>query len=345
MKGINNMKTKKLVTALCVFAAVMVSAVSAYAEDVYIETDVYQPDEICGYISIKPTTDTDVYVKIYKHTPETVEEGYIVYDSVIDADKVHVDDKYIYKLEYNNFNAETKAYEGSYDIMVGIHKHADSILPEDIVYHKLNLVVEDTNYSGAETFCNINISLTDENLAKPLCVEGGKKYDKTYDMTFSYLTLLPGDVTGDGKVNVRDASAIASKLALGKTSELSAAADFNADGKVNVRDAAAIALMLATKSNEPTEDSTETTEPSVTTALTTAATDPTETTQTSSSANPSATTVSSDITGIMTLVSKTTTATTTLSEVSSDSISAETTLSDTTTETTVSTDITTAVTE
>lgn len=345
------MKTKKLVTALCVSATVMISAVAAYAEDVYIETDVYQPDEICGYISIKPSTDADVYVKIYKHTPETVEEGYIVYDSVISADKVHVDDKYVYKLEYNNFNAETKAYEGSYDIMVGVHKHADSILPEDIVYNKLNLVVEDTNYSGVETFCNINISLTDENLAKPLCVEGGEKYNKTYDMTFSYLTLLPGDVTGDGKVNVRDASAIASKLALGKTSELSAAADFNSDGKVNVRDAAAIALMLATKSNAPTEDSTETTkpsvstEPAVTTALTTAATDPTETTQTSSSANPSATTVSSDITGIMTLVSKTTTATTIISEVSSDSISAETTLSDTTTETTVSTDITTAVTE
>ena len=338
------MKTKKIATALCVSAAVMVSAVSAYAEDVYMETEVYQPDEICGYINIKPTTDADVYVKIYKHTPETVEEGYIVYDSVINADKVHVDDKYIYKLEYNNFNVESKAYEGSYDIMVGVHKHADSILPEDIVYHKLNLVVEDTNYSGAETFCNINIMII-------FLMENVKKYDKTYDMTFSYLTLLPGDVTGDGKVNVRDASAIASKLALGKTSELSAAADFNADGKVSVRDAAAIALMLATRQSEPTEDSTETTEPSVstepavTTALTTVATDPTETTNTSISADPTATTVSSDITGIMTLVSKTTTATTTLSEVSSDSISAETALSDTTTETTVSTDITTSATE
>lgn len=54
-----------------------------------------------------------------------------------------------------------------------------------------------------------------------------------------------GDANGDGKLNVRDAAAIASALAKGLADTLKDIADFNKDGKVNVRDAAAIASYLA----------------------------------------------------------------------------------------------------
>ena len=57
--------------------------------------------------------------------------------------------------------------------------------------------------------------------------------------------IKPGDANEDGNINVRDAAFIASKLAQGRTDELTESADYNEDGKINVRDAAAIASMLA----------------------------------------------------------------------------------------------------
>ena len=69
--------------------------------------------------------------------------------------------------------------------------------------------------------------------------EGGSSTDEQH---------LRGDANQDGKVNVRDAAAIASALAKGKVDSLKCqiCADYNEDGKVNVRDAAAIAKDLAT---------------------------------------------------------------------------------------------------
>ena len=59
------------------------------------------------------------------------------------------------------------------------------------------------------------------------------------------IAILLGDANLDGKVNVRDAAFIASKLAKAEGDDLTAEADFNEDGKLNVRDAAAIATALA----------------------------------------------------------------------------------------------------
>lgn len=56
-----------------------------------------------------------------------------------------------------------------------------------------------------------------------------------------------GDVNGDGKLNIRDATAIQKHLAKIATlsDEVLPVADYNADGKVNVKDATAIQKKIA----------------------------------------------------------------------------------------------------
>jgi len=72
-----------------------------------------------------------------------------------------------------------------------------------------------------------------------------KKYNREFISLDEVPDEAPGDANGDGKINVRDAAAIASALAGGKSDNLSDISDFNMDGKINVRDAAAIASSLA----------------------------------------------------------------------------------------------------
>ncbi len=83
-----------------------------------------------------------------------------------------------------------------------------------------------------------------------------EEYTKSYNIRFEELNgssnvdpvpgeLEKGDANKDGKVNVRDAAAIASALAKNDISSLPSVADYNGDGKINVRDAAAIASFLA----------------------------------------------------------------------------------------------------
>ena len=56
-----------------------------------------------------------------------------------------------------------------------------------------------------------------------------------------------GDVNGDGKLNIRDATAIQKHLAKIATlsDEVLPVADYNADGKVNVKDATTIQKKIA----------------------------------------------------------------------------------------------------
>ncbi len=54
-----------------------------------------------------------------------------------------------------------------------------------------------------------------------------------------------GDVNGNGKADVRDASFIARKIAGGKAADLPDSADYNKDGVKNIRDAATLAKELA----------------------------------------------------------------------------------------------------
>ena len=58
---------------------------------------------------------------------------------------------------------------------------------------------------------------------------------------------IDGDSNSDNRLNVRDCSFIAQKLAQKKTEELPEYSDYNLDGKVDVRDAAGVAKFLATK--------------------------------------------------------------------------------------------------
>lgn len=247
------MKIKKFISAAFVAATVAVSSMTAFAKDVTVTTDIPQPDEICGYLNIIPTTTSDVYVKIYKITPETEKEDYIVYDTVIEADTVHVSDKYIFGLEHNNLNIATGKNETHYEVMIGVNKYSNSSDENDIVYNTFNLEIEDTNYTGNQTNCLINIVITDEELEQPLCVKGGDRINIVYDITFSNTKkieaeILRGDANLDSKVNVRDCSTIATALAQGNVDKLTEEADYNIDGQINVRDAASLASFLASNS-------------------------------------------------------------------------------------------------
>lgn len=240
------MKIRSMICSLFTAAAVMTLNINVSAENQVMIADASQPDEICGYVNIEPSTESDVYVKIIKYTPETNvdDKGYIVYDKIIEANSIHSSDIVIFPLEYNNLNFETKKYEGSYDILVGVNKYANSTDDRNIVYNKINIVVEDINYCGYETNCNINIKVTDEDLEEPVCVESGDSSNSIYDITFSLIDYIPGDANNDNVVNIRDAALIAKMLSQAKGNELPKSADYNGDGVVNVRDAAAIASSL-----------------------------------------------------------------------------------------------------
>ena len=58
---------------------------------------------------------------------------------------------------------------------------------------------------------------------------------------------IDGDSNSDNRLNVRDCSFIAQKLAQKKADELPEYSDYNLDGKVDVRDAAGVAKYLAAK--------------------------------------------------------------------------------------------------
>ena len=61
---------------------------------------------------------------------------------------------------------------------------------------------------------------------------------------------IDGDSNSDNRLNVRDCSFIAQKLAQKKTEELPEYSDYNLDGKADVRDAAGVARFLSNKYTE-----------------------------------------------------------------------------------------------
>lgn len=241
------MKIKNLICGISALVITFTSSVVASAENITADSKVILYDEICGYVNITITASEDAYVKILKYTPETSKKGYIVYDSNIDHTLISSSDVMVFPLEYNNYNPVTKRCEGSYDIMVGYHKHKGSIDPNDIVYSKINLTVPDINYCGYETNCNININVIDTELDEPICLENGKNPNMSYDITFSSLKTIQGDADNNGVVDIRDAAFIAKKIAGRKTNELPKSADYNGDNTVDIRDAAAIARYIASR--------------------------------------------------------------------------------------------------
>ena len=240
-------------------AAALTVCNTAHAIDneIKILSKVTQYDDICGSVNINILTDTNIYVKITKHTPETDEDGYVVYDTVIKASDVYDDCKSVMKLESINYNIESQEYDGYYDILIGVHKHIGSEDPEDILYKNIYFIVTDKDVSGYDTVCDINVSLSAEDMEEPEMKELSEGSDKKFDIIFPHIEMpsepepkpeiIWGDANSDGNINIRDAALIASKLATGKSDELPEAADYNKDGSVNIRDAAALASYLSKK--------------------------------------------------------------------------------------------------
>ena len=249
------MKIKSKIIASITTAMLLSCSMSAFAEVHTPDPAVKFIDEVCGYVNITPSYDTDVYVKIIKHTPESGEEGYIVYDSVIKAAELHIGDTASFPLEYNNYSPDSEKYDGSYDVMIGVHKTKGSDDPDDIAYVSFDLLVCDINYCGFETFCNIEVALTKDELETPVAEAVGESTNMSYKMTFQQSDPKPteppkqeavlGDANGDGGLSVVDAVYIAKALSQKKADTLPDAADFNQDGRKNVMDAVAIASTLA----------------------------------------------------------------------------------------------------
>ena len=256
-------KITGILTALLTASAIAAGG-TAFAEDAaeVVEREVLpkavQYDEICGKVNVSILSDADIYVRIIKHTPETGESGYAVYDTVIKASDVYDDCVASMKLECNNYNIEEQEYDSYYDILVGVHKHIGSEDPEDILYREIEFTVTDKDLSGHDTNCEITVSLSDEDMEKPSISDSTDGNTKKYELVFPHIQMptepeptepevIWGDANNDGNVNIRDAALIASKLASGKSDELTEAADYNRDGNVNIRDAAALASNLSKK--------------------------------------------------------------------------------------------------
>ncbi len=237
------MKIKIIKTICCILTSgtVMLAGISANAAEKVINPITDQPDNICGKVNIITTTDRNTYVKIYKRTPEFPSEGYLVYDTIIQTNDVHVSDTFVCNLEYNNFNYESGKYEGDYIVKIGIPTHNSS----DPVYYTDTIMIEDSDYTQRTTQCTYKITLTDEELEKPLSTVSGETNNKIVDLTFSAIDFIRGDANCDGKISALDAAFIAKLLAEQKGNELPSHADFNKDGKITALDAASIAKYLA----------------------------------------------------------------------------------------------------
>ncbi|RHV90727.1 hypothetical protein DXA96_05640 [Lachnospiraceae bacterium OF09-33XD] len=58
-------------------------------------------------------------------------------------------------------------------------------------------------------------------------------------------TVLPGDLNGDGVINVLDVTALANRIAASDTAGLEEVGDINGDGAVNVLDVTALANQIS----------------------------------------------------------------------------------------------------
>ena len=243
-------KKISLISAFLTAATLTVSNVAhAAVNELEVRSKVTQYDDLCGSVNITIT----------KHTPETSEEGYVVYSNTVKASDVYDDFKSVMKLEGNNYNIEAQEYDGYYNVSVGVHKHIGSDDPEDILYQDIYLIVTDKDVSGYDTVCNINVSLSDKDMDEPKLTDLSEENDLRYDIVCPHIELpaepepepepeiILGDANGDGAVNIRDAAFMASMLAAGNGDKLPKSADFNQDDAINIRDAAALASSLSKK--------------------------------------------------------------------------------------------------
>ncbi len=247
------MKIKNMIFGMFTAITFISSGITVSAEKITVKTDVYQPDEICGYINIRSSKTDNVFVKIIKHTPETdVDEngksvGYAVYDTYIDKDYIHVSDIMVFPLEYNNYDYELQKNEGNYEVFIGVHKHLGSNEQNDIAWQKIELVVNDTNYCGYTTNYTINVDILENSQSEPSYTVSGKSPNKVYNMTFSSQSSIIGDADNNNTLSISDAAYIAKMIAKGMVADLPSHADFNGDGRVSIKDAADIAKHIASR--------------------------------------------------------------------------------------------------
>ncbi|MGN1481344.1 dockerin type I repeat-containing protein [Porcipelethomonas sp.] len=241
------MKIKPILCSAAVMASFLMGSLGAKAEEITVSSKYEFHDNVCGKICVTPDSGSDTYIQIYKVTPESPDEGFLIYDSVIKADTVNEGDVYVFPLECNSFDDENVEYFSSYMVKIGIPKFKTSSNP---IYYTQTVYVDDTEYFvNSVEYSDIyvyNLNLTDSILSSPAKeLVSSDNVTLTYSLTFTSLDFIAGDANEDGVVNIRDASLIARKLAEQKVSELPPSADFNSDGIVNVRDAAAIASYIA----------------------------------------------------------------------------------------------------
>ena len=96
----------------------------------------------------------------------------------------------------------------------------------DRFYYTDKIIIEDSDYTERSTEYTYKITLTDEELEKPLSTVSGENNNKTIDLTFSAIDFIPGDANCDGKLTAMDAAFIAKMLAEQKGNELPSHADF-----------------------------------------------------------------------------------------------------------------------
>jgi len=124
------------------------------------------------------------------------------------------------------------------DVFMLMIKNKELLQLTDTNMDKFNLWISTIKYYDLTLFAN-------ENTEAAKYVKSKEFLGLKYSVPSPTDTALIGDANLDGKVNVRDCSAIAQALALGKGSVLPANSDYNTDGAINIRDAAALAYNLA----------------------------------------------------------------------------------------------------
>lgn len=99
------------------------------------------------------------------------------------------------------------------------------------------------DHSYGEWVTLVEPTQNEKGLRERTCIHCGHTEQEILDA----ITALPGDINGDGRLNVRDARTLLRYIAgLLDASEIElAAADYNGDGRVNVRDARALLRSIA----------------------------------------------------------------------------------------------------
>ena len=231
------MKMKKIISGLTALLTVSALSLTA-AANVRIEPKYPMHGNKCGMVTVVPDVERDIHVVIVQNT---IDGDYKYYDEIIPADAQD---------RVSEFALEGKD-DVMYTITIGVPKYKGTQQYEEYT-DKFGVPdtdeMTDSDIAGYNFTFNVGKNEAEE-VASQITRKGEADIEKIVQtetaLLFPVLEAIKGDVNNDGKVNVRDAAAIASGIVKGI--ELPPYGDFNDDGKVNIRDAAAIASSITKK--------------------------------------------------------------------------------------------------